>query len=340
MIVRTLTQSRTDQRRFADRKAETQTIMQAVGDGQPVLVVGESGSGRSSLLNHAAWLLARQAEPWESVVVSGELARDPAQLLGVLVARLQRLAEPEAPRGRWLQELQALALPDGPFGDAAQPAILMELVDLLGDRLAALKRGVCLMIDGISPTVAHAVFGSLRNELWALEGVAWVVAGDAAAKRLYLEPPADAFFARTVELGPLDHADAAKLIRAHLPELSDEQIAQAVAADGTGNPRRLLRAAADIEAGASPTVAKIDAIAQRAAELAGPLAGRLVAYLADNGPAAASDQRLLRQVDASRQRVSQLMRQLESAGLLETLEAREPGRRGRPVRRFAVKEQS
>jgi predicted ArsR family transcriptional regulator len=34
------------------------------------------------------------------------------------------------------------------------------------------------------------------------------------------------------------------------------------------------------------------------------------------------------------------MHQLESAGLLETLEAREPGRRGRPVRRFAVKEQS
>ena len=43
--------------------------------------------------------------------------------------------------------------------------------------------------------------------------------------------------------------------------------------------------------------------------------------------------------DASRQRVSQLMHQLESAGLLETLEVREPGRRGRPVRRFAVKTQ-
>ena len=338
-MTRPLAASRADQRRFVDRTAETREVLRAVADGQPLLVLGEPGSGRSSLLDHVAWLLGREAEPLESVVVSGELASTPAHLLGVLVARLQRLAEPEAPRGRWLQELQALALPDGPFGEVVQPAILMELVDLLGDRLAALGRGVCLMIDGISPTVAHGVFGSLRNELWALEGAAWVVAGDAAAKSLYLEPPADAFFARTVELQPLPHADAVKLLRAHVPELTNEQIDQAIDADGSGNPRRLLRAAADIQAGVSPTASATDALAHRAEQAAGPLAGRLVSYLADNGPASASDQRLLRQVGASRQRVSQLMHQLESAGLLETLEVREPGRRGRPVRRFALRTQ-
>jgi energy-coupling factor transporter ATP-binding protein EcfA2 len=339
MITRPLAQSRADQQRFVDRTPETREVMGGVADSQPVLVLGEPGSGRSSLLNHVAWLLGREAEPRESVVVSGELAQNAAQLLGVLVARLQRLAEPDAPRGRWLQELQALSLPDGPFGEVVQPAILMELVDLLGDRLAALERGVCLMIDGISPTVAHAVFGSLRNELWALEGAAWVVAGDIAAGPLYREPPADAFFARTVELAPLSPADGAKLLRAHAPELSDEQIARTLAAEDSGNPRRLLRAAADIQAGISPTAWANDALAQRAEQAAGPLAGRLVAYLADNGPASASDQRLLRQVGASRQRASQLMHQLESAGVLETLEAREPGRRGRPVRLFALKTQ-
>ena len=332
-----LTQSRADQRRFVDRGSETREVLRAMADGEAVLVLGEPGSGRSSLLNHVAWLLRREDESRESVVVSGELATNAAQLLGVLVARLQRLAEPDAPRGQWLQELQALALPDGPFGEVAQPAILMELVDLLDERLAALAKPVCLMIDGVAPAVAHSVFGSLRNELWALDGVAWVVAGDTADGPLYREPPADAFFARTVELGPLSRADAAKLLRAHIPDLSAEQVAQAIEADGSGNPRRMLRAAADIQAGVSPTTTATDALAKRAEAEAGPLAGRLVSYLADHGPAAASDQRLLRQVGASRQRVSQLMHQLESAGLLETLEAREPGRRGRPVRRFAIK---
>ncbi|HKO28667.1 MAG TPA: hypothetical protein VJU80_14505, partial [Solirubrobacteraceae bacterium] len=217
--------------------------MRAVGASQPLLVLGDRGSGRTSLLNHVAWSLARREEPRQTVMVSGELASNPSQLLGVLVARVQRLSESSGSRGRWIEDLRALSMPDGPFGQVIQPAILMELVDLLGERLAALERPVCLMVDGIAPTVAHGVFGSLRNELWALEGAAWVVAGDIAAEALYLEPPADAFFERIVKLGPLTDADSAKLLRAHMPELSDGDVERAIAV-AEGNPRRLLRAAA------------------------------------------------------------------------------------------------
>lgn len=288
------------------------------------------------MLNHVAWRLARQKEPRSTVIVPGELASNPSQMLGVLVARVQRFAEPGASRGRWIEDLRALSMPDGPFGQVAQPAILMELVDLLGERLAALGRPVCLMVDGVAPTVAHPVFGSLRNELWALDGAAWVVAGNSAAETLYLEPPADAFFEHTVKLGPLTDADAAKLVRAHVPDLDDADIKRAVAV-AEGNPRRLLRAARDIQAGTPPVRAKTDELAEQAAAAAGPLAGAIVGYLAEHGPTAASDETLLRQIGASRQRASQLMHELESAGLLETIEQHEPGRRGRPARRFAVR---
>jgi hypothetical protein len=281
-------------------------------------------------------LLARQKDSRDTVMVSGELASSPSQLLGVLVARIQRLAEPDGSRGRWIEDLRALSMPDGPFGQVAQPAIVMELVDLLGDRLAALGRPVCLMVDGIAPAVAHGVFGSLRNELWALPGAAWVVAGDSAAEMLYLEPPADAFFERTVKLGPLTEADSAKLLRAHVPDLSDGQVERAIAV-ADGNPRRLLRAAADIEAGIAPAAPVADGLAHRAIAVAGPLAGALVAYLAAHGPASASDETMLRQIGASRQRASQLMHELESAGLLETIDQHEPGRRGRPARRFGLR---
>jgi hypothetical protein len=331
-----LAQSRADQRRFVDRTRETDAIIRAVAASRPVLLLGERGSGRTSLLNHVAWLLARQKEPRHTVMVSGELASTPSQLLGILVARVQRLAEPAGSRARWIEDLRALSMPDGPFGQVAQPAILMELVDLLGERLAALERPVCLMVDGIAPTVAHRVFGSLRNELWALQGAAWVVAGDSAAETLYLEPPADAFFEHTVKLGPLTDADAAKLLRAHVPVLIDADIERAIAV-AEGNPRRLLRAAGDIQAGIAPVSSVADEFAQRATAVAGPLAGALVGYLVAHGPAAASDETMLRQIGASRQRASQLMHELESAGLLETIEQHEPGRRGRPARRFALR---
>lgn len=310
--------------------------MRAVADSEPVLLLGERGSGRTTLLNRVAWLLERQREPRDTVLVPGELARDPAQLLGVLVARIGRLVDPDRSRAGWIEDLRALSMPDGPFGDVAQPAILMELIDLLGERLAALERPVCLMVDGIAPAVAHRVFGSLRNELWSLQGASWVVAGDRAAERLYLEPPADAFFEHVLGLGPLTEADAAKLLRAHAPELRAPQIRQAIAAGG-GNPRRLLRAASDIQAGISPAGPAADELADEAAALAGPLARSVVGYLVAYGPAAASDAALLREIGASRQRASQLLHKLESAGLLETIEQIQPGRRGRPPRRFAVK---
>jgi energy-coupling factor transporter ATP-binding protein EcfA2 len=330
-----LAQSRADQGRFVDRTRETDAIVRAVAASRPVLLLGDPGSGRTSLLNHVAWLLSRQRDSPHTVILSGELASNPSQLLGVLVARLQRLAEPDGSPARWLEDVRALSMPDGPFGQVVQPAIVMELVDLLSERLAALDRPVCLMVDGIAPRVAHAVFGSLRNELWALQGATWVVAGERAAEPLYLEPPADAFFELTVSLGPLSDADAAKLLRAHLPGLAEADLERAISV-GEGSPRRLLRAAEDIQAGISPARPAAD-LAQRATAVAGPLAGALIGYLAAHGPAAASDEMMLRQIGASRQRASQLMHALESAGLLETIEQHEPGRRGRPARRFAVR---
>ncbi len=336
MVISPLVRSRAAQRRFVDRARETREIMRSVSAGEPVLLLGEPGSGRTSLLNHVAWLLGRESPRREAVVVGGGLARDPAQLLGVLVARLQRLAEPESPRARWIEDLRALSMPDGPFGRVVAPAILMELVDLLGERLGALDREVCLMIDGIAPAVAHGVFGSLRDELWALEGASWIVAGDAGAGPLYREPPADAFFARVIELCSLPAPDSARLLRSHLPDLSAAQVEMAIAAGG-GNPRRLLQAASDIQAGRPPTGMATDELVARAAGVGGPLARVLVEYLAAHGPAAASDARMLSQLGASRQRASQLMHKLESAGLLETLEQHETGRRGRPARRFAVR---
>jgi hypothetical protein len=336
MSLHPLAQSRADQRRFVDRTRETDAIMQGVAASRPVLLLGDRGSGRTSLLNHVSWLLARGEDHRETVMVSGELATNPSQLLGVLVARVQRLAEPGGPRGRWIEELQALSMPDGPFGEVIQPAILMELVDLLSDRLAALDHPVCLMVDGIAPTVAHGVFGSLRNELWALQGAAWVVAGDRDSEALYLEPPADAFFEHTVRLGPLTDADSAKLLRAHVPELSGADVERAIVV-AQGNPRRLLRAAGDIQAGMTPAAPAADELAQKAAAVGGRLAGALVGYLGAHGPTSASDAVMLRQLGASRQRASQLMHALESAGLLETIERHEPGRRGRPARRFGLR---
>ena len=69
---------------------------------------------------NVAWLLARQKQSRHTVMMSGELASNPSQLLGVLVAQVQPLAEPAGSRARWIEDLRALSMPDGPFGQVAQ----------------------------------------------------------------------------------------------------------------------------------------------------------------------------------------------------------------------------
>jgi hypothetical protein len=70
VLIQPLAQSRADQRRFIDRDQETRSIVEAVKASQPVLALGERGSGRTSLLKHVAWLLAHEEEPRDSVPVS------------------------------------------------------------------------------------------------------------------------------------------------------------------------------------------------------------------------------------------------------------------------------
>ena len=48
--------------------ARHDAIIQAVAASQPVLLLGERGSGRTSLLNHVAWRLAHQSEPRDTVI--------------------------------------------------------------------------------------------------------------------------------------------------------------------------------------------------------------------------------------------------------------------------------
>lgn len=334
MATRPLLPTHANQRRFVGRAEEVKRTVRAVAAAQNVLVLGDPGGGRSSLLNRVSYLLERE-HGVEPIVVVGEAATDAAQLLGVLVARVRRRAADRATRTAWLQDLRALSLPDGPFGPVVAPALLMELVDLLAEAVAQWERPVCLMVDGLSPDVAHAVFGTLRNELWAIADATWVLSGDKADGPRYTEPPADAFFAVTVDIGPLTDDEARRLVAVHGEAVADGRLGEVVAA-GAGNPRHLLRAAADARAGLPIDGAADAARRDRAEALAGPLARRLVDYLAERGPTSASDPIMLRRLGASRQRVSELMHQLQDAGLLESSEQRRPGQAGRPARRFGV----
>jgi thymidylate kinase len=302
---------------FVDREQELEVIADTVGAGGNVLVLGERGSGRTSLLRVLDARL--RAEHVRSLFVEGALVSSAAELLELIAYRVAPRRAPDYELRRGLERLP-------------ESARLLERVRHLErvlERSSALQ--VVLVDELTSAETAHVLFGRLRDELWRLP-LRWVVAGSMADRVVYLRPPADAFFARVVTLDPLAAGSALSLLRARIPKAaaSDARL-RSIAATAEGNPRRLVRRAREILLEGR----EIEDVAASEERREGILAGlgeparQVVAEIEANGPASASDEQFLRRLGMTRSRAAQLLAQLEREGILAGTYERAEGRRPR-----------
>jgi hypothetical protein len=308
-VLRPLLPTHADQRRFVGRIDETERLLAAADAGRNTLLLGGHGSGTTSLLAHAAHERRDARRRWVSV--AGETAATPAALL------LRILAEAD---GDAFERWRARLADRERTSDALlEPALVARLLDELGEQ----AHDTVIAIDGVAPAVAHALFGGARNDVWALAGTTWVVAGRLEERDLLLRPPADAFFESRVVLEPLSDADARRLLTAHGHEPSP-----AVLAAGAGVPAQLLRAAALAEQGGDPATLTTP----RAAS--GTRAG-LLGWLTARGSASPSDPALLAQLGVSRQRAAKLLAELADEGVVRATEERPEGS-GRPRKLYTL----
>jgi hypothetical protein len=317
-----LRDTKADSALFVNREREVQRITRALRADLNVLALGESGSGRTSLLKHLAYRFRTDwGEP--HVFIEGSVASDAQTFLSLLRYRL--LGDQEISAGEALQRtaLSAAGLLSGESGlSLASPRHeTEELLALYADvGVAAARKPQSIVLVDVMPSaeLAHTIFGRFRDETWQLP-LRWVVAGDADARATYLTPPADAFFEVVAEIDPLSEEAAFEML---VKRIGDEPIPRdrlrALVAAGDGNPRRVLADArrvlidgAEIE----ELTAMRDWQSAQLAEL-GPSARRLLEDLETFGPASASDAELLARLGWSRGRAAQVFRQLERRNLV------------------------
>lgn len=314
---------------FVNRTAELETLVRSVGLGFNALVLGDRGSGKTSLLRQLERQLADAGSETRFVEASG------AGSVEDLVA-LVHLAVHGRRRDPDLVGLVRLAI-NGPReeGIAADVARL-RLPD---------GQQVVVLIDSVAhPEVVQGLFGRLRDEVWELP-ITWIVTGYRSARSRYLETPADSFFDAVVELGELSVDEAIELLRrrARSAPIDDPvgQVLLGVAATlgqqvSPRTPRNLLAAAREVLlAGDDPTqwVTNQYFLQWRATGLSRP-AAMLFTELMDLAPVSASDKRLLERLGWTRTRASQVFKQLEEAGLVVVTEEAPDGP-GRPRKLYA-----
>ena len=342
---RPLLDNRADMQVFVEPDHTADRLRRAMDRGLNVLLVGERGSGKTSLAR-SVMFAARQREGAPVMVyVGGGAAPTPADLLRLVVAAVPSASQANGIARPPTGVLDFAALLDQPaagtellhraFGMPAWSDLdVPALLELLGGRVA--DRALTVVLDDVDAAVGHALFGVYRDEVWRLE-VGWLVSAQSGDLDTWLTPPADAFFETTVRI-PAITADRAREIlgrRVGAPVPVPDAL---FAAGGGLTPRELISLARQIDPvdpkAWEALVAQRTRRAAAIAELGRP-AGQLASALAELGPVSPSDPRLLGRLGWTRARASQVAGELERAGLVSHTLGRSEGP-GRPPRLYRL----
>ncbi len=306
---RPLLDSRRDAGLFVGRDEELERLGTALAEGLNCVVVGDRGSGKSSLVRA---LMYRSRRPDDEiglkpVLVHGAAATSAGDLLAKVTSALT---------------VDTSQVPGYLSGVTAE-----NLLEELRGMGSTLQSGTVVVVDDVPTDVGNILFGTLRDELWAA-GITWLVT--TADPGALLRPPADAFFEVRVDLEDLPHDVAVDLLARRLSEEPQERLTAVVAAAG-GHPRRMLDLAREVTLGGTwPDVAS--GSMKRARKLAevGRPGNMLFAELQSLGSASASDEQLQKRMGWTRPRLVQVLGELEDAGLVTGEMARPLGGKGRP----------
>jgi energy-coupling factor transporter ATP-binding protein EcfA2 len=319
---RPLIDTAVDSRLYAPPR-EHRVLKKSAEQSLNVLLTGPRGSGKTTLLRQVLLDLRNDGLP--AVFVDGKLATGAFSFLELIRFQLGEAPNlPQVMRERYSQ----ISTPRPNLGEANA---LLDLIDSMKGAQEEAYR-TTLLIDGLpSPEAAHALFGRLRDELWQLP-FNWIIAADERERAALIEPPADAFFDRQINLGPMTQQELLSLLELRVP-LENRRALDALIKASDGNPRLLLALARDAFEGGRGVK---DLLADRAwretaaSRLSRP-ASMLLAELESMGSASASDEELLKRLGWTRPRATQVFHELEQAGLVTSREAKSHGGRPRKV---------
>lgn len=321
-----------DAQLFVGRAAETTSVLTALRAQLNVLVTGERGSGRTSFLRHLQH--STRSHPSSALDLPMTYVRvegidDGVELLRRTVHAVTGASSPDSDIDGLLRDLA-----DHRDGLVEEIAEQWPAYDNDNNEIYKPPPQPVIIIDDVGATAGHEVFGRYRDEVWATRYL-WIVSVRESERGGLLTPPADTFFEKVVELGPLLREEAMELFNRRGVDgslSSAEVLVEAV----SGNPRALVGALRSMIEDAGSFDANLKAIRTRdaAIEAIGRPATMLAAELKARGAVSASDESLLDALGWTRSRAAQVFKELSSHGLVISREV--ASGTGRPRKVFEL----
>lgn len=308
---RPLGASDADFRLFANRSSELSRVSRSLRLGFNVYVAGSQGAGKTSFLHQV-----KRVHPEARYVGLNWFDTAEDRLLaieGALTGKSEvhhegaNLAEQLSKSFAVIGGVQVREVAD-PLRHLRQAAARIES-----------ETRLVLLLDDLPTEHCYELFGRLRDEIWELP-VQWVVTGTTA----HLEAPADSFFDTVIHL-PLFEIEALQDLvsrRADSGTLEERVALEDIAgpvldAVAPCTPRQALSAIRDVYLSDDFERASKDLawVGEARARLTGT-AAKVIDSLMVHGPTHAGDERLLAEVGVTRNRVVQVLGDLEVEGLV------------------------
>jgi hypothetical protein len=300
---RPLLPSTVDAGLYVSRPALENALLRPLEQGRNVLLLGDPGAGKTTLMRQIASELEERDTP--TFWINASLAETAEDLL--------------------IMVIEALGV-DEPLidGERRSNVRLLELTRILAARPPAV-----IIVDNLSDSVpAFDLFGRLRDELWSA-GHAWLAAARPNDSGALRSPPAEAFWSTVVEIPPLNEAEVDEFLRRGLSE-PERQRLQMVPVSGF-QPRLLIRQLqSTMEEGGEGKDMWIQRILEQAAKLGRSEEAALRELIGLGRPASAHDPELQKGLGWSRSYTQRIFSHLEAAHLVRSIPEPTGERAGRP----------